>query len=194
VSTRKCIFESDLNKLAGLLKDAYLSKLKSTGQETAKVTYQLPVGKNPTYTGELWVLAEQESGEINQASYELLGKARELATQVSTKVGAVLVGQSSLKLQNSLISYGADKVYIITSKQLNDFQPVLYSRIICELLDKYRPQMMLFSATPLGRELAPRVAYRADSGLTADCTALDIFDYKKGTQEYTAILRQTRPA
>ncbi len=194
VSTRKCIFESDLNKLAGLLKDAYLSKLKSTGQESAKVTYQLPVGKNPTYSGELWVLAEQEGGEINQASYELLGKARELATQVSTKVGAVLVGQSSLKLQNSLISYGADKVYIITSKQLDDFQPVLYSRIICELLDKYRPQMMLFSATPLGRELAPRVAYRADSGLTADCTALDIFDYKKGTQDYTAILRQTRPA
>ena len=86
------------------------------------------------------------------------------------------------------------KVYIIASDLLNDFLPVPYSRVVCELLDKYKPQMMLFSATPLGRELAPRVAYRASSGLTADCTALDIFDYKKGTQDYTAILRQTRPA
>ncbi|MGD0951888.1 MAG: FAD-binding protein [Methanotrichaceae archaeon] len=194
VSTRKCIFESDLAKLAGLLKDAYLSKSKSISQETAKVTYQLPAGKNPTYTGEVWVFAEQEGCEINQASYELLGKARELATQINTKVGAVLVGLSNLKLQNSLISYGADKVYTITSDQLDDFQPVLYSRVFCELLDKYKPQMILFSATPLGRELAPRVAYRACSGLTADCTSLDIFDYKKGTQDYIAILKQTRPA
>jgi electron transfer flavoprotein alpha subunit len=123
-----------------------------------------------------------------------LGKARELATQINTKVGAVLVGLSNLKLQNSLISYGADKVYTITSDQLDDFQPVLYSRVFCELLDKYKPQMILFSATPLGRELAPRVAYRACSGLTADCTSLDIFDYKKGTQDYIAILKQTRPA
>ncbi|MCZ7405542.1 MAG: hypothetical protein O8C67_11540, partial [Candidatus Methanoperedens sp.] len=105
-----------------------------------------------------------------------------------------MVGQDSLKLSSSLISYGADKVYIITSDHLNDFQPVPYSRVVCELLDKYRPQIMLFSATPLGKELAPRVAYRAGSGLTADCTALDIFDYKKGSQDYTAILKQTRPA
>ena len=121
-------------------------------------------------------------------------KHSELATQVNTKVGAVLVGQSSPQLHNSLISYGADKVYTITSDQLNDFQPVLYSRVVCELLDKYKPQMILFSATPLGRELAPRVAYRACSGLTADCTSLDIFDYKKGMQDYIAILKQTRPA
>lgn len=193
-STRKCVFEPDLTKLARLLKDAYLSKLKSTNPKTAKVTYQLPAGKNPTYTGEVWVFAEQEDGEINQASYELLGKASELATQVSTKVGAVLVGQNDPKSVSSLISYGADKVYTITGNKLNDFQPVLYSRVVCELLDKYKPQMMLFSATPLGRELAPRVAYRTGSGLTADCTALDIFDYKKGAQDHIAILKQTRPA
>ena len=140
------------------------------------------------------MFAEQEDGEINQASFELLGKARELADQVRTKVGAVLVGQDGLKLASSLISYGADRVYMITSDQLNEFQPVPYSRVVCELLDKYKPQIMLFSATPLGRELAPRVAYRANSGLTADCTALDIMDYKRGMEDYTAILRQTRPA
>jgi electron transfer flavoprotein alpha subunit len=193
-NTRKCIFESDLTKLVGLLKDAYLCKSKSIRQETAKVAYQLQAGKIPTYSGEVWVFAEQEGGEINEASYELLGKARELATQIKTKVGAVLVGQNNPELPHSLISYGADRVYIIASDLLNDFLPVPYSRVVCELLDKYKPQMMLFSATPLGRELAPRVAYRSSSGLTADCTALDIFDYKKGAQDYTAILRQTRPA
>ena len=67
-------------------------------QETAKAAYQLPAGKNPTYSGEVWVFAEQEGGEINEASYELLGKARELATQVNAKVGAVLVGQNNPKL------------------------------------------------------------------------------------------------
>jgi electron transfer flavoprotein alpha subunit len=193
-NTRKCIFESDLTKMVGLLKDAYLRKSKSTNQETVNAAYQLPAGMNPTYSGEVWVFAEQEGGEINQASYELLGKARELATQIDTKVGAVLVGQNNPKLTGSLISYGADKVYLIASDQLNDFLPLPYSRVVCKLLDKYKPQMMLFSATPLGRELAPRVAYRTRSGLTADCTALDIFDYKKGTQNYIAILRQTRPA
>ncbi len=194
VIARKCIFEPDLAKLVALLRDAYHSKSRSISQETAKVAYRLPAGQNPTYIGEVWVFAEQEGGEINQASYELLGKARELADQVNTKVGAVLVGQNSPKLISSLISYGADKVYIIASGQLNDFLPVPYARVVCELLDKYKPQIMLFSATPLGRELAPRVAYRACSGLTADCTALDIIDYTKGMQDYTAILRQTRPA
>ncbi|MGA9098982.1 MAG: FAD-binding protein [Methanotrichaceae archaeon] len=191
---RRCIFEPDLTKMVGLLKDAYISKSKSVSQETVKAAYQLPAGKNPTYTGDVWVFAEREDGEISQASFELLGKARELAAQVRTKVGAVLVGQDGLKLTGSLISYGADKVYMITSDQLNEFQPVPYSRVVCELLDKYKPQIMLFSATPLGRELAPRVAYRANSGLTADCTALDIMDYRRGIDDYTAILRQTRPA
>lgn len=194
VSARKCIFEPDLTKLVGLLKDAYHSKSKSVGQETAKAAYQLPAGKSPTYTGEVWVFSEQEGGDINPASYELLGKARELADQVNTKVGAVLVGQDGLKLADNLISYGADKVYIVTSDRLNDFMPVPYSRVVCELLVTHKPQIMLFSATPLGRELAPRVAYRAGSGLTADCTALDIIDYKKGMQDFIAILRQTRPA
>jgi electron transfer flavoprotein alpha subunit len=192
--SRDCIFESDLVKLVGMLRDAYHNKSKAPSQEKAKATYRLPEGKSPTYKGEVWVFAEQEGGEINQASYELLGKAQDLASQVNTKVGAVLVGRDGRDLACSLISYGADKVYMITSDMLNDFLPVPYTRVVCELLDNYKPQIMLFSATPLGRELAPRVAYRASSGLTADCTDLDIIDYKKGMEDYTAILRQTRPA
>ena len=191
---RNCVFEFDFNKLAGLLRDAYGSESKSASQETAKASYQLPAGKNPTYTGEVWVFAEQEGGEIDQASLELLGKARELAAQVNTEVGAVIVGEDGQKLTRSLISHGADKVYMITGDRLREFLPVPYSRVVCELVNEHKPQIMLFSATPLGRELAPRVAYRTDSGLTADCTALDIMDYRKAGQECTAILRQTRPA
>ena len=194
VRTRRCIFESDLAKMAGLLRDTYQSKSRPSVQETAKASYQLPKGKSPTYTGEVWVISEHDKGEINQASFELLGKAQELASQVGTKVGAVTIGQDDPKLASSLISYGADKVYMITNDRLCDFHPVPYSRIVCELLDKYKPQIVLFSATPLGRELAPRVAYRANSGLTADCTALDVIDFKRGTQDCTAILKQTRPA
>jgi electron transfer flavoprotein alpha subunit len=196
VSTRRCIFEPDLAKMAGLLRDAYLSRSRSIShsQEAEKVIYQPLAGKSPSYKGEVWVFAEQEGGEINPASYELLGKARQLAAQLNAEVGAVLVGKKGPELPSTLISYGADKVYAAAKDELNDFLPVPYSRVICELIDKYEPQIMLFSATPLGRELAPRVAYRASSGLTADCTALDIFDYKKGAQDYTAILRQTRPA
>lgn len=194
VRTRRCIFESDLAKMAGLLRDTYQSKSRPSVQETAKASYQLPKGKSPTYTGEVWVISEHDKDEIHQASFELLGKAQELASQVGTKVGAVIIGQDDPKLASRLISYGADKVYMITDDRLCDFHPVPYSRVICELLDKYKPQIVLFSATPLGRELAPRVAYRANSGLTADCTALDIIDFKRGTQDYTAILKQTRPA
>lgn len=193
-SARKCVFETDLAELARLLKEAYLSRSGSIGQGTSREAYQLPAGKNATYKGEVWVFAEAEGGEINPASCELLGKARELADQVKTKVGAVLVGRKDLRLPGCLISYGADRVYTITADKLNDFQPAAYSRAVCDLLEKYRPQIMLFSATPFGKELAPRVAYRAESGLTADCTALDIFDYKKGAQDHVAILRQTRPA
>lgn len=187
---RRCTFEPDPAKMAELLKDAYYRISKSANQEVARAAYQLPADKNPTYAGEVWIFAEEDVGEIDQASYELLGKARELADQIGTRVGAVLVGQDGQKLTRSLISYGADKVYIVTSDRLNEFQPVPYSKIVCDLLDEHKPQIMLFSATPLGRELAPRIAYRASSGLTADCTALDIMDYK----DYTAILRQTRPA
>jgi electron transfer flavoprotein alpha subunit len=180
--------------MAGLLRDTYQNKSRQSSQETAKASYQLPKGKSPTYTGEVWVISEHDKGEINQASFELLGKAQELASQVGTKIGAVLIGQDDPKLASSLISYGADKVYMIINDRLCDFHPVPYSRVVCELLDKYKPQIALFSATPLGRELAPRVAYRANSGLTADCTALDIIDFKRGTHDYTAILKQTRPA
>ncbi|MFC1862171.1 FAD-binding protein [Chloroflexota bacterium] len=194
VSTRTCVFENDMEKLVSMLKEAYASKLEATEEEDKEPAYHLPEGKNPSYSGDVWVYAEQEGGEINPASFELLGKATELAGLLSEKVGAVLVGKDIKRLAKELIAYGADKVYIADNELLENFLPVPYTRVVSELVEKYKPQMMLFSATPLGRELGPRVAYRSNSGLTADCTGLDIVDFKRSSQELTGVLRQTRPA
>ena len=154
----------------------------------------MPEDKTPDYTGEIWVYVEQEQGEINSATFELLGKATELASSLNEKVGVALVGKDVKGLSQELIAYGADKVYIAEHQLLETFLPVPYAKTVSELVEKYKPQMMLFSATPLGRELAPRIAQSAKSGLTADCTGLDIVDFKRGSQELTGILMQTRPA
>jgi electron transfer flavoprotein alpha subunit len=193
-SKRTCIFENDMGKLVGLLRKAYDRRAEAVETEDAGPEYHLPEGKTPRYSGDIWVYAEQEVGEINPASLELLGKATELAKPLGGKVGAVLAGSNTKRLARELIAYGADKVYTSSHKLLADFRPVPYAKAVAELVKKYQPQMLLFSATPLGRELAPRVAYRTESGLTADCTGLDIVDLQKGKQEFTAILKQTRPA
>ncbi|MFH1382349.1 MAG: FAD-binding protein [Chloroflexota bacterium] len=194
VSTRGCALETDPVKLVKLLKEAYATKLATAGEKEKGPSYQVPEGKTPAYHGDLWVYAEQEGGEINPATFELLGKVTELAGQLKEKVGVVLVGKGVKPLAKQLIAYGADKVYLSDHESLKDFLPVPYTRVAAELIEKYKPQMMLFSATPLGRELAPRVAYRSGSGLTADCTGLDIMDFKRGSLEMIAVLRQTRPA
>ena len=193
VRKKVCVFENDLGKLVGMLKESYASEVEPT-EETLKPKYQLPEGKKGYYKGEVWVYAEQEGGEINPASFELLAKATDLASSLGEKVGAVVVGKDIKGLAEELIAYGADKVYLAESELVKDFLPVPYKRAISQLIDKYKPQIMLFSATPLGRELAPRVAYNSKSGLTADCTELEIIDRSEDNQEFTGILMQTRPA
>ncbi|MFA5628981.1 MAG: FAD-binding protein [Dehalococcoidales bacterium] len=193
-TNRKCLFEPDFNKLAEAIKTAYSAKLESVGKQEEAEVYKLPEDKEPSYHGEVWIFAEQEDGEINPASMELLSKTKELATQLKTKTGALLIGKDVKHLTDEVITCGADKVYVVENEIYKEFLPIPYTAVVSELIEKHKPQIMLFSATPLGRELAPRVAYRTRSGLTADCTSLDIFDFKRGSQEYTAILRQTRPA
>jgi len=106
----------------------------------------------------------------------------------------VLLGSGVEPLAADLIAHGADKVYLAEHEMLGRFSPMPYTETVSELIGEYRPQIVLFAATPLGRELAPRVAYRTHSGLTADCTGLDLMDLKRAGKEYTGILRQTRPA
>lgn len=194
VSTRVCVFENDMGKLVEMLREAYARRSQAIEEEDRGPAYVLSEGKKPRYAGEVWVYAEQEGGEINPTSLELPGKATELAQTLNEKVGAVLAGKDIRGLADVLIAHGADKVYLSEHKLLESFLPLPYTRVVAQLIDKYRPQIMLFSATPLGRELGPRVAYRSKSGLTADCTSLDIVDFQKGNEEFIAVLRQTRPA
>jgi electron transfer flavoprotein alpha subunit len=190
---RNTVFMTDMNKLVALIKEALVHKAEAK-QEVEKSKYKLPEGKQSEYKGDVWVYAEQEGGELHPASFELLGKARELVEPFGEKVGAVLVGKDVKKLAQELIACGADKVYLAEHDLLEHFLPMPYARAITQLVEKYSPQMMLFSATPLGRELGPRVAYASKSGLTADCTGLDIVDFKRGDKERIGILMQTRPA
>jgi len=192
-STRTCVFEHDLIKLAKILKEKYVSEVVTT-EATAKPKYCLPEGKKSDYQGDVWVYAEQEDGELNPVTFELLGKATELAGPLGEKVGVVLVGKNIKGLSKELVACGADKVYLADHDLLENFLPFPYTKTISGMLKKYKPQMLLIGATPLGRELGPRIAYAAGSGLTADCTGLDIIDFERGKKKYTGILMQTRPA
>lgn len=150
--------------------------------------------KRPTYHGDVWVYAEIAGGRAHRASFELLSKARELADVLRVSVVVFLMGEHIRDTASSFIERGANKVYVAESPFLKEQLPGVYKKVIVEAVLKYRPQIMLFAATPWGRILAPRVAYGVGAGLTADCTALSIKDHEQGSVQYTKVLHQTRPA
>ncbi len=150
--------------------------------------------REPTYHGEFWVFAETEGDGVRSVSMELLGKSRRLADTLGEKVGAVLPCDAAGDRPAQLIAAGADTVYVLEHPLLASFDPLAHKKAIADLVRAHRPQVMLFGASPLGRELAPRVAYSCRSGLTADCTRLEIGDFDKGSVHLVGILKQTRPA
>lgn len=135
---------------------------------------------------EVWVFAEQRNNKITQIVFELLGKAAELAKKLNVKVGAVLLCEKDNNLSKELIEYGADKVYVAENQLLKNYKTDFYAKIISELTKKETPQIVIYGATHIGRDLAPRIAQRITTGLTADCTGLDIDD--------DSLLIQIRPA
>ncbi len=150
--------------------------------------------REPTYRGEFWVFAEPEGDGVRSVSLELLGKARQLAGSLGERVAAVLPCAEAGDRPARLIAAGADVVYVIEHPLLGSFDPMVHKHALADLVRERKPQVMLFGASPLGRELAPRVAYACRSGLTADCTRLEIGDFSKGTTNLVGILKQTRPA
>ncbi|MFA5422961.1 MAG: FAD-binding protein [Phycisphaerae bacterium] len=146
----------------------------------------------PSFNGDVWVVAEHSDGKIHPAAFELVGKARELADSLQKKVGVVLAGNGLDDMTDELIWAGADNVYVVEDKLLEQFDPTAYRKVISECILKYKPQIVLFAATPQGRMLAPMVSYRCQCGLTADCTSLEIRDRSRLGQ--IAVLMQTRPA
>ncbi|MCU0821672.1 MAG: FAD-binding protein [Spirochaetes bacterium] len=137
------------------------------------------------YSG-IWVIAEQRGGHVQNVTRELLGKASELAKIRQCKVSAVILGNELNGATDELIKYGAERVYYTTADFLERYRTMPYERIICDLIKKEKPEVILFGATSIGRDLAPRLANRFRTGLTADCTELEI------TPE--GELLQTRPA
>ncbi len=142
------------------------------------------------------VYIETENGKISDVALELLTKGRSLAQQLSCKLEALLIGSNIENLASELYLYGAETVHIAQDKRLEHYLTLPYSSIAIELFKKEKPQIALFGATTVGRDLAPRVSSALASGLTADCTSLEIGDHKeaKTGKEYKGLLYQIRPA
>jgi electron transfer flavoprotein alpha subunit len=146
--------------------------------------------------GEVWVFAEQEEGRLSDVPLELLGKGRSLADALGVPLGAMLPGRQVRQLTDTLVARGADKVYVVEHDALAHYQANSYAKVICDLIGRHKPQIVMYGATPIGRDLAPRVASAMRAGLTADCTDLQIGDHRPpGTDElHRNLLLQIRPA
>jgi electron transfer flavoprotein alpha subunit len=142
----------------------------------------------------VWVFAEQADGQLADVGLELLHKARMLAEKMSSEVSAVLLGDQVESLCPTLFAHGADNVYLLDDPELKDFRTQPYANLITQLVEDKKPRVVLFGATHIGRDIAPRVASHTRSGLTADCTELKIETLTIKKVEYPDLLLQIRPA
>ncbi len=146
----------------------------------------------------VYVFAEQVDNQISNIALELLGKARELAAKLEEKVTAVLVGSDVAGLVDELAKYGADRVIVVDDPELKDYRTEPYAHALASVINEYKPDIMLVGATAIGRDLGPRVSARVATGLTADCTVLEIGDFPmvalpNQEQKHNQLL-MTRPA
>jgi electron transfer flavoprotein alpha subunit len=146
--------------------------------------------------GEVWVFAEQEDGSLHDIVLELCGKARELADILGVRAAAVLPGTAVTPLARRLFAQGIDTVYVVDDPRLKHYQTTPYERVMTTLVERHKPQIVLFGATALGRDLAPRVASALRAGMTADCTDLQISDVvePRSKEVHAKLLLQIRPA
>jgi electron transfer flavoprotein alpha subunit len=135
---------------------------------------------------DVFVFAEQREGIIQPVALELIGKARDLAESLGEQVVALLAGNKITEIAGKLIEYGADKVICIDSPELENYVTEQYSQAMYQVIKEYNPSIVLFGATTIGRDLGPRLSARLNTGLTADCTKLEISEDKN--------LLMTRPA
>lgn len=142
------------------------------------------------------IYIETEGGKVSEVSLELLTKGRSLANELNCKLEALLIGYNVESLIEELYLHGAEKVHLAQDKKLEHYLTLPYAAITINLFKKEQPQIALFGATSIGRDLAPRVSSALVSGLTADCTSLEIGEHKeaKSGKEYKNLLYQIRPA
>ncbi|SFE80622.1 electron transfer flavoprotein subunit alpha/FixB family protein [Peptostreptococcus sp. D1] len=136
---------------------------------------------------DIWVFAEQRQGKITPVVIELLGEGRKLANVKGVSLNAILLGKDVKGLASELIAYGAEKVYIADDALLENYTTDAYAKVIVDSINEIKPEIVLLGATNIGRDLAPRIASRLNTGLTADCTKLEI-------DEEDGKIKQTRPA
>ena len=146
----------------------------------------------------VYVFAQQVDNELSGIAFELLGKAKDLAKDLDTDVTAVLIGSEVKDLADELAAYGADKVIVVDDPELKEYRTEPYTHALASVINEYKPEIMLVGATAIGRDLAPRVSARIHTGLTADCTVLEIGDFPlvaiPGKEQKHNQLLMTRPA
>lgn len=146
----------------------------------------------------VYVFAQQVDNKISSIALELIGKGKDLAKDLGTTVTAVLVGSDVMGLTDELGEYGADKVIVVDDPQLKEYRTEPYTHALASVIEKYKPDVFLIGATAIGRDLGPRVCARIHTGLTADCTQLDIGDFPlvptPGKEQKHNQLLMTRPA
>ena len=126
------------------------------------------------FKGGVWVFCEQRQGSMMPTSYELISEGRKLADELDTKLYGILLGDGIEGIAKELGGYGADGVYVCDHPMLKDYTTDGYTKVICDVIEEYKPEIMLIGATNIGRDLGPRCAARLHTGLCADCTHLDV--------------------
>ncbi len=146
----------------------------------------------------VYVFAQQVDNIVNSIAFELIGKGKDLAADLGTEVTAVLVGSDVKGLADELAEYGADRVIVVDDPELKEYRTEPYAHALASVINKYKPEIFLVGATAIGRDLGPRVSARIHTGLTADCTQLDIGDFPlnpiPGKEQKHNQLLMTRPA
>lgn len=147
-----------------------------------------------SFSNDVWVFIEQRDGRAAEVSFELLSKGRKLADAMRGRLKAVVVGNDVRQIAADTFRFGADEALVVSHPALHRYTTLPYSKVLIGLVEQFTPRVMLFGATIIGRDLAPRVASHTRSGLTADCTDLKIADLEYIGKRYTNLLLQIRPA
>jgi electron transfer flavoprotein alpha subunit len=144
----------------------------------------------------VFVYCEIEESTVSDVSLELLTKGKSLAQRLNCKLEAIAIGSNLSDIENQILKYGVDVIHVADDKRLSPYTTLPHASIVCKLLEENSPQVVLFGASSVGRDLAPRVASERKCGLTADCTSLEIGDHyvKKDDKTYKDLLYQIRPA
>ena len=199
--SKKAVYEvkSDLRMFVGLreLRSNEAIRISIYIRKEVKIIMKMTEEQIAQYKG-VFVFAQQVDNQVSGIAYELLGKAKELAQPLNAQVTAVLIGSGVAGLVDSLAEYGADRVIVVDDPELKDYRTEPYAHALASVINEYKPEIVLVGATAIGRDLGPTVSARVATGLTADCTVLEIGDFPlvaiPGQEQKHNQLLMTRPA